>query len=362
MREPRPRRKILFVCGREPEYVRNRVILKALRRQFDVIEISSSLRNIILRSVSVFVKFILNHREYDLVFVGFYGHPLMLWVPRLTRSPIVFDAYLSTYDTLCFDRQWFEPTSLRGRLAYWLDSYACRAASRVILDTKAHVSYFTNTFGLSPQRFSVLYICCDTDIFYPRQAASDGKFRVLYCGSFLPLHGVDHIMRAAKLLEEDPQVEVQLVGQGAIREEMIRLAGQLDLSNVQFPGWIPFQELPRAIAEASVCLGGHFSATAKAQRVIASKTFQFLAMAKPTIVGDNPASRELFTHKKNVYMCPPADSAALADAILMLKGDEEMRRRIAQEGYRLFMQKCSVDRISQSLKGTIESVYEDLSD
>lgn len=354
--------KILFVCGREPEYIRNRVILRALKKHFEVIEISSSLNNFILRNLSVFVKLILNRQEYDLVFVGFYGQPLMLWVPLVTRRPIVFDAYLSTYDTLCFDRQWFSPSSLGGRLAYWLDKYSCTVATRVILDTRSHITYFANTFDLPLRQFSVVYVGCDEQIFYPREAGDDREFVVFYYGSFLPLQGVEHIIRAAKLLQEDTQISFQIGGQGRKRAQMVRLSNQLGVSNVQFLGWIPFRELPTAIAKASVCLGGHFSNSIKAQNVIASKTFQFLAMAKPTIVGDNPANRELFTHQKDVYMCPPADSVALAEAILELKRDEELRQRISQEGYRLFSTRCTVERIAQSLVGVIKSIRGDLAD
>ncbi|MGB3903461.1 MAG: glycosyltransferase [Anaerolineae bacterium] len=352
--------KVLFICGREPGYIRNRVILKALKREFEVVEISSNFKSFILRNISLFVKFILNRREYELVLAGFYGHPLMLWLPLLTRRPIVFDAYLSTYDTLCWDRQWFDPTSLAGRLAYWLDRHACTAASRVILDTKAHVSYFTSTFDLSPDRFAVLYLGCDEETFYPREARGDAEFVVFYYGSFLPLQGIEHIVRAAKLLEGDAEIRFQIAGQGKKRGEIIRLANELGASNIEFPGWIPFRELPDAIAQASVCLGGHFSNSIKAQNVIASKTFQFLAMRKPTIVGDNQANREVFAHKGNVYMCPSADSEALAEAILVLKRDGELRQKIAQGGYRLFIAEYGIESIGERLKEIVEVVNEDL--
>lgn len=352
--------KILFVCGREPEYIRNRLILKALRQQFEVVEITSTLGRFILRNFSVFVKFILNQRKCDLVFVGFYGHPLMLWVPILTKAPIIFDAYLSTYDTLCFDRELFSASSLAGRLTYWLDKHTCTAATRVILDTQAHVSYFVNTFQLPPEQFSVLYVGCDEEVFCPVEVEDTDQFVVFYYGSFLPLQGVEFVIRAAKLLEEEAQIRFRIAGQGKRRAKMVRLSDELGVSNVDFLDWIPFGELPAAIAQASVCLGGHFSDSTKAQNVIAGKTFQFLAMRKPTIVGDNQANREVFTHKRNVYMCPPADSEALAEAILVLKRDGELRQKIAQGGYRLFIAEYGIESIGERLKEIVEVVNEDL--
>ena len=69
---------------------------------------------------------------------------------------------------------------------------------------------------------------------------------------------------------------------------------------------------------------------------IAGKTFQFIAMRKPTVTGDNPANRELFEHRKNAFIIEMANAEALADAILELKNNEVLRRRIAEEGYKTF--------------------------
>jgi glycosyltransferase involved in cell wall biosynthesis len=298
-------------------------------------------------------------KEYDGVFVGFYGQPLLPIVKLLTRKPIVFDAFVSTYDTLCFDRKWFKPNSVGGRLAYWLDRYTCLLADKVLLDTKTHADYFAETFDLPREKISVLYLGYDDNTFYPRdvQPTEDPeKFTVFYYGSFLPLQGIEYIVRAAKLLEHEPAVQFQIAGRGSTYREIRRLAKDLAVTNVEFMGWIPYHQLPAAIARASICLGGHFSAIGKAQRVIAGKTYQFLAMGKPTIVGGNPANRELFTHKKNVYVCRMADEEALAAAIMALKDDQRLREQIAIEGCRLVTSTLNIQKLSQSLLSIIETV------
>jgi len=139
------------------------------------------------------------------------------------------------------------------------------------------------------------------------------------------------------------------------------MAKRKGLSNVDFLGWVSLSQLPTLIAQASLCLGGHFSDNPKARRVIATKTYQFLAMAKPTIVGDNPANRELFTHGREVYLCPPADGEALAQAIVELGEDEALRREIARGGYLLFKRRCGTEVIARQLQKIIEATYEDLS-
>ena len=135
------------------------------------------------------------------------------------------------------------------------------------------------------------------------------------------------------------------------------LAESLSYKNIEFIDWIPYEELPNYIAHASVCLGGHFSDSSKAQSVISTKTYQFLAMAKPTIVGNCPANAEIFTHGEHVYMCEMADARSLADAILALQADAELRQKIAQGGYLLFSERYSVARIGGVLQEIINQAY-----
>jgi len=330
------RPRILFTCGREAGYVRNLLIRRALRQQFDVVDVTDDTPgSLLLRHLKLLPRLLKALTgDQDLVFVGFYGQMLAWSLSQLTRKPIVFDAFLSTYDTLCFDRARFGPHSIRGELAFLLDSQSCRAATHCLLDTEVHKNYFVDRFGLADSKISAFYVGYDQELFYPRPAArSDDCFTVFYYGSFLPLQGIDYIVRAAKLLETEQDIEFRIVGGGMMYPYVHELADELHVQRLTFGPAMPYRELPAAIAEASVCLGGPFGSTAKAHRVIASKTYQFLAMRKPTIVGDSKANHELFTHREDVWMCKMADPQALASAILEMKRDASLRARIAQRGY-----------------------------
>jgi glycosyltransferase involved in cell wall biosynthesis len=115
------------------------------------------------------------------------------------------------------------------------------------------------------------------------------------------------------------------------------------------------EQLPQYISRASVCLGGHFSLLPKAARVISTKTFQFLAMRKPTIVGDNPATRELFTPGEDICVVLMGDASALAQAIETLADDPGLRQRIALGGYNV-VQKVSTFSIGERLAAIIENL------
>lgn len=351
------KRTILFICGAKESYVRNFLNLKALEKNFNVIKITSSAKSYFIRLPSVIFRFLFSFKKYDLVFVGFLGQPLMPFVKFFSRKPIIFDAFISLYDTLCFDRKLFKAGSILGRLAYWFDKKSCQWVNKIITDTNAHANYFSSTFNIDRDKFQTIYLGAEEDIFYPqnteRKEKYKNKFIVFYYGSVLPLQGIDIILKTVKLLEYKNDIIFQLAG--PIRKRYKNLIEKLNLKNIEFLDWVPYEKLSDRIVQADICLGGHFSDIDKAKRVISGKTFQFIAMKKPVIVGDNMANKELFIHKENIYMCKMANEKALAEAILELKNDEFLREKIAERGYQLYYKKCIPMQISKDLLNILKT-------
>ena len=80
--------------------------------------------------------------------------------------------------------------------------------------------------------------------------------------------------------------------------------------------WLSQEELAVHIAQADLCLAGHFSDTiGKAKRTIPGKAYIYRAMKKPMILGDTPANHELFTENEDIRFVPPGNPEALAQEI-----------------------------------------------
>ncbi|MDD2778264.1 MAG: glycosyltransferase [Methanocellales archaeon] len=355
--------QIIFVSGREPSYVRNAVILRGLRiNGANVVECTNASKSYLVRYPKVVGKFLLkNKKDCDAVFIGYFGQPLAGIIRKLTprAKPIIFDAFLSAYDTMCFDRKKFRPESLMGKYFYRLDKHSCEIADKVLLDTNAHIDYFVNTFGLERERFQRVFVGADDSMFYPRDVARDNKkFTIFYYTTFHPVHGVEYMVEAAKRVEKHEDIEFKLVGTGMEYKKILKLADTLKVRNVKFMGWTDFREFPMEMAKADVCLGGHFSDIDKGKRAISEKAFEAIAMKRAVIVGDNPANRELFTNKENALLVEMANADALADAILELRDEEKLREKIAEGGYRIYRDKCSPEVIGREVKEIIEKTVD----
>jgi glycosyltransferase involved in cell wall biosynthesis len=344
--------KVLFTCGREVAYVRNAMMLEGLKRNHaEIVDAMDDSPSYLGRHLGIIRKlFRLRRSPCDLVFVGFLGQLLIFLVRLLYKKPLVLDAYISIFDKLCNDSKWIRPGSPAGRLLVLLDTWSCRLADLVLLDTDAHIDFFVASFNLPRDKFHRVLVGADESIFFPLPGRSDdGKFRVFYYATYLPLHGTEHIVRAAAQLVGHPEIEFRIVGKGQQYRATRELAQALGATNIDFVEWLPYEELPREIAQADLCLGGHFSSIEKAARVIACKSYQFVAMAKPVVLGDCPANRELFTHGEDAYFVTMADADSLARGILALRQDPELCRRIAAGGYRTYTENGTRAAIGRQL-------------
>lgn len=311
-------KRILYVATKNADYLRLVQEIRLLREQGNEVDvIASPSKSYPKRLLYVYGKLLgVKMKNYDAVFIGFAPQLVTpVFGRKLRKKPLVIDFFISMYDTFCFDRKKFRPKSLPGRLLRFIDRKCLASADLAICDTKAHGRYFCKEFGFAPEKMKPLYLEADTDIYYPREAPKNEDFVVLYFGSVLPLQGVDVILEAIRLLENEKGLRFVVIGPLGGSAE--RTGGDI----AEYIQWLPQDKLAERIAGADLCLAGHFNGEiAKAKRTIPGKAYIYHAMGKPMILGDGPANRELFRDDgESVFFCPMSDPKALADLILDIK-------------------------------------------
>lgn len=260
----------------------------------------------------------LKQPKHDVVVIGYLGHldVLILWpFAKLRRVPIVWDAFLSLYDTAVCDRKLFRPASVPARLLYGLEWLACQAASLILLDTATHANYFAETHKIPPAKLANIYVGVESEIFpYLEPRVRGEMLTILFYGQFIPLHGIETIIEAAQELKEK-SIEWIIIGQGQETNRINRMLIENPLANVRLVPWVAYEQLSHWIDKADICLG-IFGKSMKAGRVIPNKVFQVLASGKPLITGDTPAVRELLSpDMKGVFLIPVGDAHELAKCI-----------------------------------------------
>ena len=285
-----------------------------------------------------------NRQGSSALLVPFGGHyimPLAWLLTRIQRKPIIFDVFISLYDTYVDDRQLVSPRSLKAHFLRFIDKLSCKLADVILIDTELHKRYFMKMYHVKSRKILVLPVGSRTDLFKPQEHSTmHDAFIVLFYGSFIPLHGIETILSAANLLQEEhPEIEITIIGKGQTYPALRTYAQSLELSNTRFLGPMPIEQLVDSMHQADVCLG-IFGISDKANRVIPHKAYDALACAKPLITGKTKAAEHYFQHGENVILTKPGNEQELADAIVQLKNDPDLRERIAINGHRLFLRTC----------------------
>jgi phosphatidylinositol alpha-mannosyltransferase len=258
---------------------------------------------------------------FDIVHVHEPMVPIVPWIAVMrSRAPVVATFHVHREQPHRFYRTW----------AWALRPIARRLRARVAVSEAARRTVAAHF----PGRYDVVPNGIDAELFRaprPRPPELDSDRRhVVYVGRLEPRKGVDHLVRAAALAGRRVSgLRLTIAGDGSARAALERLAREAGAS-VQFVGRIPDDALPAYLQAADVicapAVGGEsfgivlLEAMAAGSAVVASRIAGYEALAGPT----NAA-----------LLVPPADAAALADAIVSLLESPDRRRTLLERGVAL---------------------------
>lgn len=358
-------RRVLWLGFYDPGYSRNRVLLKGLR----ALGVEVEECRVDPRRAGTIGKYVRLLREawsrrrgdWDVVAVA---HPGLnaVWIAALLfPRRVVYDAFYSFYQSEVEDRGTARRGSFRAAALYAAEWLSLRMARFTLIDTSTHARYFAKTYGRSEASFIRVPIGADDAIFRPSDAAREGAFVVEFHGSFIPLQGIDVILRAAKILDAEGGFAFRLIGSGQTFRAMRALAGSLALTNAEFLGPLPQSgDGPNVVAEmarADAVLG-IFGTGRKTGMVVPNKVYEGMACARPVVTADTEAVRELLACGKEVLCVPAGDPEALAAALRKLKGDAAFRASLAEAGYRVYAASFVPRVLAEGLKRELEARWD----
>jgi len=362
--------RILFAGTYDPNFARNRRLHALLERQGhevataqvdlwggDRYEIPNQRKLTTLgKAIAAYPKLLWRFfrvKRGDVVMVLYPGWFDMLVVgvlARLRRMPVLFDPFISLYDTVVADRKLASKRSIIGRVSKLVDQMSLRFAHRLLADTPAHADYYAELARIPRERIGVVWLGAQDDVFHPVAGAVPVPKRVLFHGTFIALQGIPTILEAAKLLEPDG-IPVRIVGAGQEQATVDELIAKLQPANVELVGRLPLEEIPKEIASATLCLG-IFGTTDKAHRVVPNKLFECLAVGRPVVTGDTPAIRSAFSENE-VGMAETGNPESLAAEVRRLIGDDETREKMALAGHLHYLDAFADEPLSRTLDAEV---------
>lgn len=372
--------RICYFGTYRADYARNQIMIEGLRRAgIEVIECHQSLwRGVedrvqtasggwmrpkfwwrVLQSYRSLLGQYRKVGAYDALVVGYPGHYdvfLARWLSWMRSKPLVWDV-LNSLSLITLERGLHQRSPMTARIVRWLERLACRLPNLMILDTERFIAWFAETYGADPQRFRVVQIGADERYFQPVEAPAktDEVFRVIYYGTYIPNHGVGTIIEAAQILSGEPDILFELIGEGPEKPNAVAFTQEFALNNVTFISWMERHELTQRIASADLVLGV-FGTTRQLNLTNNNKIYEGFAMRKPVISARTEALPTVLEHGVHLYLCEQGNAASLAEGILALKSDLQLRQRLSEQGYQVFYQHFDVTHIGQAFAAHLEAL------
>lgn len=188
--------------------------------------------------------------------------------------------------------------------------------------------------GVPPEKLAVI-LCSfglgvDPAAAEVRNETPDRPFTLICHGTIEERYGLDTLVQALGLLAtEIGSLRLMIYGEGSDRTRVQSLVQQLGLEDrVSFTGWVPLEELVRAIRSADV---GVVAIRRDVYRdlTLCHKMFDYVSLRTPAIVSRTRTVEEYFD-ESCFAMFTAGDPADLARAIREVYHQPELRRRLAE--------------------------------
>ena len=177
---------------------------------------------------------------------------------------------------------------------------------------------------------------------------ADQQIFLLYAGRLAADKGLDDLLNA--FARQPEHYRLTLIGSGPLLEPLTLQVQQLGLAGrVKFLG---FQANPRDwMAAADIVITPSSEPEAFGRTVIE-------AMAEGTVgIASNAGGMaEIYIDGVQGLYFPARDISALAHAIHRLGEDADLRARLAQQGYALFLERYSVDRVCEQYQALYREI------
>jgi glycosyltransferase involved in cell wall biosynthesis len=205
----------------------------------------------------------------------------------------------------------------------------------------------SRSLGLETRPIHVINNGVDLDVFHPREdwPADDGY--VLFVGRLVAQKGLEYLLRAFYyVLQKFPDIRLKIVGEGELGEQLKRLCMHLMIPSQQvdflYPShWLTRQEL------AELYQGARVVVVPSIYEPFGMTAIEALACQRPVVASRTGGLMETIKHNVNGFLTEPRDELDLAQWIMTLLSDPELRNRFGEEGRRRLRTEYTWPRIAQ---------------
>ena len=185
--------------------------------------------------------------------------------------------------------------------------------------------YFPGEYNIIPNGIDFDRFAADVP---PLERYAEGGPTILFVGRLEKRKGLKFLIRAMSgVWEKVPTARLVVVGTGPLLENYRALVEKHRVSLVEFKGFVSSEELARYYRSCEV-----FCAPSTGQESFGIVLLEAMAAGKPIVASDIPGYRSVVNQGTEGLLVPPKNERALADALITVLSNPEMRARMSAAG------------------------------
>ncbi|MFZ0360255.1 MAG: glycosyltransferase family 4 protein [Terriglobales bacterium] len=261
------------------------------------------------------------------------------WLAWWKRVPFVFEVRDLWPESLAAVGAGSEGSLLHRTLGA-IAGFLYRRAQRIVVVAPAFTNHLMRYWNVPAAKISTVENGVETDVFRLDPAAAEvrkqlhleDRFLICYIGTMGNAHGLETLIAAAEELQTAlPSTMFLLIGEGAEKDRIAKLAAQRGLQNIKFLDQQPRERIAAYVSAADLCLV-MLRKSELFKTVIPTKLLEYMACERPVIVAVDGQARQIVETAHAGVFVEPENSKALVKAILDLAGESERRRQMGASG------------------------------
>ena len=286
----------------------------------------------------------------------------LIWA-KLFRKKVIVDFYVSVYDTVVLDRQWFRKGSLLAKTAGLIDKYFIKCADAILFLNKSEKEYYLRVSGIknvSEKKCHIIPVGVDrrTPVKNRFVNGESNTLNVCWWGSYQPLHGLEKIIKAADIIKKkNLDVRWYFFGNDEKKsltyKNMAEDLGLGDICTIRNDYTFSNGKLESFLTEKCDLALSIFGDSEKSKTVLPNKTLDGCAMRCLVLSGKSGGTSEYFDDS-SLFLCDRT-AESIADKIEEIYfADKDQLKKKIEKAYSIFEKEFSTEALMKKYQGLIE--------
>lgn len=249
-----------------------------------------------------------------------------------------------------------------NRASLWIISqierFTLPKGSQIIVVSSKLKEVLHGNYNIPEDKITVILNGANIELFKPMDTKQARKqlnlaqagHLVVFVGGLVAWEGIDYLIKSIPhIVKERPATRFLIVGDGMMRQELVELARQVGVSDkITFTGRVPYRKVPLYLNAGDICAAPFLVNRNERIGISPLKMCEYMASEKP-VVASRLSGLEILEDNNTGILVAPESSSELAQAILRLLQNKELRELMGKNGRRYVVENRSWESVARKI-------------